>query len=537
MFNISSKHDQLTFDRNISLSTGDSVTFFKLRPFVLVESLNMIALASPSSVNFINLTSNEVVHSVPNQIGNVRSLQYDEQDQMIYWSDSNNIISTNILPPFENRTLPATDVGFVMKQGNLFYSLGWLQLTSLTQYDGNGHVIDSQVLPPQGANFITTGNSKNEIWIGNYSSIYTFLRISVDGNPRSATSHSDVSPSDGMLTNTSSDAHVMPIVVGILVPVILIGIILGAMGIIWKFRRNSYKLSEAIELGRSWEIDYDALIIKEELGHGSFGVVNLAVWRNSPCVVKTFLHEDVSQQFQQEIRSMTNLRPHPNVCKLLGVCTDPGKPLCLVMEYLAGNSLEKALWEGKINLTRDMTLQVARDIASGMNHLHSENIVHCDLALRNILISGSRRNFISVKVSDFGLARHLTDLKKNQSFPPRWTSPENLNGSENYFKQNDVWAFGVTLWEIITIKRPYWSISSNEEVIRQVIAGMRLDMAEIEDEFLHRLISSCWKPAEDRPTFADLIASIDLESKAMESSSPRPTSVKVDPDSIHTYMN
>ncbi|KAI5098891.1 fibroblast growth factor receptor-like 1-like, partial [Silurus meridionalis] len=82
-------------------------------------------------------------------------------------------------------------------------------------------------------------------------------------------------------------------------------------------------------------------------------------------------------------------------------------------------------------------------------------VVHCDLALRNILVS---RFPWEIKVAEFGLARDLTRMRSRRStrkkqhrerVPLRWYPPEYFRNSYYSFK-GDVWAFGVVLWEMQT---------------------------------------------------------------------------------------
>ena len=81
------------------------------------------------------------------------------------------------------------------------------------------------------------------------------------------------------------------------------------------------------------------------------------------------------------IHNSRGLRPHPNVCNVFGICTDPSHPICIVMEYLPDGALDQLVYKNKIGLDSKMLLEFAKDIASGMSHIHQENVLHCDLGM------------------------------------------------------------------------------------------------------------------------------------------------------------
>ena len=59
----------------------------------------------------------------------------------------------------------------------------------------------------------------------------------------------------------------------------------------------------------------------------------------------------------------------------------------------------------KLKIDTDLLLDFAMDIAGGMHHLHNENIIHCDLACRNLLVAPKQGNGYTIKITDFGLSR------------------------------------------------------------------------------------------------------------------------------------
>jgi serine/threonine protein kinase len=115
-------------------------------------------------------------------------------------------------------------------------------------------------------------------------------------------------------------------------------------------------------------------------------------------------------------------------------------------------------------------------------------VVHRDLASRNVLVfrfSPSDREQVLVKVTDYGLAlvgaqgsRGVTTHSGEADRPVRWLSPEALQ-RRVYSQASDVWAYGVTLWEIWSgAMVPYWDVESDKEVSRLVARGERLARPE-----------------------------------------------------------
>jgi len=148
-----------------------------------------------------------------------------------------------------------------------------------------------------------------------------------------------------------------------------------------------------------------------------------------------------------------------------------------------------------------------------MSHLHKENILHCDLAARNLLVSLKGKDQYVIKVADFGLS-HISEsdnynLKAEAKFPIRWSAPEVMTRGQ-VSKMSDVWSFGVVIWEILEWKKPYHQVQLNQDVMRMVCSekeNLRLERPsriEIPDE-LWEIMQSCWLANPNkRPTFQDL---------------------------------
>jgi serine/threonine protein kinase len=127
------------------------------------------------------------------------------------------------------------------------------------------------------------------------------------------------------------------------------------------------------------------------------------------------------------------------------------------------------------------------------------------LACRNLLLDSAKR----VKVADFGMARQMKQDSEyyrshTAQVPLRWTAPEALQ-SQKFTRANDVWALGVTFYEMWTrVATPYngWD---GRRVWLEVSAGYRLPKPQRCVDQMYALMLRCWHQApEQRPTAASL---------------------------------
>jgi len=155
-------------------------------------------------------------------------------------------------------------------------------------------------------------------------------------------------------------------------------------------------------------------------------------------------------------------RQHPNIVTFLGAVVkfpsakEPQNEwsIGLVFELCDPYDLYHLLHNHKIRLTPRQKMQLVRESASGLAHIHSLNIIHRDFGSRNILIKDRH-----AKITDFGIARQIPgDQTQYQpssiSGTLQWMAPEQIGG-KILSPQSDVFGLGTVLWEILTETVPF----------------------------------------------------------------------------------
>jgi serine/threonine protein kinase len=255
-----------------------------------------------------------------------------------------------------------------------------------------------------------------------------------------------------------------------------------------------------------WEVDRSSIQVVEKLGSGQFGDVHKAATAAFAeggslefVAVKSLIvggvtptadpvpggggsaaHQDLDdgsgidrakrfeaeQEFLAEIELMKRLR-HPNLVSLLGVCTKQ-PPYLMVLEFLAGGSLDVWLPENGPKLSVPRLLHILHQVALGLASLGDVGVIHRDLAARNVLIDD---RFVA-KVADYGLSRSVEDdrnyyrLTTARALPLRWTAPEVLT-SLQYTAASDVFSYGVLIYEVFSHgKFPFDPVVDDADLIQ-----------------------------------------------------------------------
>ncbi|GMH12126.1 hypothetical protein Nepgr_013967 [Nepenthes gracilis] len=273
---------------------------------------------------------------------------------------------------------------------------------------------------------------------------------------------------------------------------------------------TSYKILEPGMLDRpllpfqEWNIDFSEITVGTRVGIGFFGEVFRGIWNGTDVAVKVFLEQDLTpenmEDFYNEISIHSRLR-HPNVILFLGACTKPPR-LSMVTEYMEMGSLYYLIHLSgqKKKLSWRRRLKMLHDICRGLMCIHRMKIVHRDLKSANCLLN----KHWTVKICDFGLSRITTDTPMKDSSSagtPEWMAPE-LIRNEPFTEKCDIFSFGVIIWELCTLSRPWDGIQPERVVYAVANEGSLLDIPEGP---LGQLIADCWAEPHQRPSCEDIL--------------------------------
>ena len=198
--------------------------------------------------------------------------------------------------------------------------------------------------------------------------------------------------------------------------------------------------------------------ILEKIGEGGMGVVYKAedLKLQRPVALK-FLparalgDPEATERFLREARAAAALQ-HPNICTVHEIDEEEGQTF-IVMAYIDGRELADEIAEGRLPIAR--ALDLATQIAQGLQEAHNNGTVHRDVKPANIMVTSQGR----AVVMDFGLAQLASSKAKltregSTVGTSAYMSPEQMGG-ETVDRRTDIWALGVVFYEMLAGALPF----------------------------------------------------------------------------------
>ena len=160
--------------------------------------------------------------------------------------------------------------------------------------------------------------------------------------------------------------------------------------------------------------------------------------------------DEVKARLIREAQASASL-DHPCICQVFGIHEEAGETF-IAMAYIDGPSLADKIKERPLPLGE--ALDIAIQIAEGLQEAHEKGIVHRDIKPHNVMLTAKGQ----VKIMDFGLASLAGRSKLTKSGTtlgtPAYMAPEQLEGRE-VDRRADIWALGCFLYEMLTQRTPF----------------------------------------------------------------------------------
>ncbi|MBX2865521.1 MAG: serine/threonine protein kinase [Leptolyngbyaceae cyanobacterium MAG.088] len=236
-------------------------------------------------------------------------------------------------------------------------------------------------------------------------------------------------------------------------------------------------------------------VIENELGRGGFGVTYRAVHRtlDQIVVIKTLRWSTTDsgqqlQKFQAEARRLAQCQ-HPNIVNVTDFFIEAGQPY-LVMDFIPGQPLSAMIFPARL-LSEKIAINYIRQIASALQTVHGQGLLHRDVKPQNIMIDGGNAILI-----DFGIAR---ELSTGQTQTHTNLVSEGYAPLEQYLPKarrsaaSDVYGLAATLYSMVTGEVPVASVLRSHHPLtpprqlnpnlspgteQAILQGMALELAQ-----------------------------------------------------------
>jgi eukaryotic-like serine/threonine-protein kinase len=261
------------------------------------------------------------------------------------------------------------------------------------------------------------------------------------------------------------------------------------------------------------------------LGRGGQGHVFLAEWEGRSYVLKFFRSLPVSHSGELELDILRHLE-HPNVVRVLGHGRWPYPEegyFYLVMEYVEGRTLLRHALEHNPSARQGATLML--EAARALALVHRQGVLHRDIKPDNLLVRGvdSRPVWVDFGVGHLEGRATLPRMRRLPPGTPEYTSPETYRFLREHPEEearyqpgvaDEVWAFGVTLYELLTDRLPFGSRLGNPRMVEDIRTRTPLAPHERNPRVPVALNQVCLRMLEKEP--GERLADMDAVAAALE---------------------
>src|SRR5436305_1287703 len=183
------------------------------------------------------------------------------------------------------------------------------------------------------------------------------------------------------------------------------------------------------------------------------------------------------QRFLQEARTSTMIK-HKNLAMLYDFAQLEDGSYYMVWEFIDGVNIQKWIAQNGPVPPR-LTVEIAIQALTGLDHLHSMGLIHRDISPENIMLSQDHHGKLLVKVIDFGIAKQLAEGEGGQGLTQtgmflgklKYASPEQagfLKEGEHLDPRSDLYSFGIVMYEMLAGKAPFHATNPHGYILKHV---------------------------------------------------------------------
>jgi tRNA A-37 threonylcarbamoyl transferase component Bud32 len=231
-------------------------------------------------------------------------------------------------------------------------------------------------------------------------------------------------------------------------------------------------------------IDFAFLEAKERIGDGSTSIVYSGQYKGQSVAIKMSTPDEITEEVLDEFikeGKLSSSLDHKNIVKFIGLCVRPPQ-IAFVTEFCHEGNLKSSISKNPGQWTHKRRLRACLDACRALDYLHNKNYIHRDLKTENFFVMKD----LTIKLGDFG---ETTPKRTRASQAGRkmsivgtvsYMAPELIANAPFYTSAIDVYALGITFWEIWTGQNSY-ADKSTFEIYKLVEDGTRPEVSDCID--------------------------------------------------------
>ena len=224
--------------------------------------------------------------------------------------------------------------------------------------------------------------------------------------------------------------------------------------------------------------------------------------------VKVYSKKNLRNKYSYEYDTIHNIKGE-GILNVIS-STEDSNFFYMVEEFCATGDLSRCLWNNKNNRYLERTIKsIGIQLLSGLQTLHKNGIIHCNLKPSNIVID----EYGNVKICDFKkclkLSKMTNDLiQKNKcAMTPCYTAPELFRKDGKYSFKSDLWALGCILFELAVGQVPFFDNSIDNlinKIIKEEVNFERKELTNYSDNFIDVIKKLLIKEPNERITWGEI---------------------------------